>query len=173
MHDHSCCTTHRLNVGRPPPKQQTSPIGGVCTLNPNNAPFALKRFIENAQREIANLSDPDERAAAEERLYAELVRKFTPETPKPFKSQVRDVSIAECNAEQRAEDIEHAKGDAEFDLLARYDDPDDALEPEDCDGDREPRTRMPKTNVAKATTAEIKSWDGRVRLLDGDKEDTG
>lgn len=146
-----------------PPKQHTSPIDGICTLNPNNAPFALKRFLENAQLEIASLSDPDERAAAEQRLHAEMVRKFTPEAPKPVESKVRDVSIAECRAEQRAEDIEHAKADAEFELLAKYNDPDDALEPEDCNGDRELRTRMQKTNVSKATAEDIRSWDGRLK----------
>jgi hypothetical protein len=137
-----------------PPKQQTLPI------KPNNAPFALKRFIENAQREIASLSDPDEIAAAKERLHAEMLRKFTPEEPKPFKSQVRDVSLAECEADLMADHVEYMKQEAESDSLAKLN---DAVEPEVWEEDREPRTRMQKTNVAKATSEEIRSWDGRLK----------
>jgi len=146
-----------------PPKQQTSPIGSVCALNPNNAPFALKRFIENAEREIASLSDPDEIAAARERLHAEMVRKFMPEVPTSTGVRVRDLTLAECEIEQQAEDVEEARQIAESDLLSKYDNPDDAVVPEAWDEDREPRTRMQKTNVGKASTKEIRSWDGRLK----------
>jgi hypothetical protein len=121
---------------------------------------ALKRFIENGEHELATITDSAERAAAAERLHAEMVRKFLPEEPSATMVPVGDV--AERTVEDVLEDIEEAKEDTECRLLEKFNDS-DVNEPEVWDGDREPRTRRQKTNVPKATDVEIRSWDGRLR----------
>jgi hypothetical protein len=118
---------------------------------------ALKRFIENGERELASLPEP-ERTAAAERLHAEMLRKFMPDDPLATMMPLGDV--AERTFEDVLEDEDEAKQDAELRILEKFD---DNTEVEVWDGDREPRTRSQKTKVAKATNVEIRSWDGRVR----------
>jgi hypothetical protein len=131
-------------------------------LKPITISFALKRFIENGERELASLVEP-ELSAAKARLHAEMLRKFMPDKPTFSPPLIRDVSFAECEIDERGDAEEQAKHEAGSDLLAKYDDPDDAIEPENWDGARSPRTRAQKTNITKATVDEIRSWDGRLR----------
>jgi hypothetical protein len=120
---------------------------------------ALKRFLANGERELAKLDEP-ERSAAAARLHAEMLRKFMPDEPvEPLRSGDLAASTSP-DLSLRIDDAEWEKQDAKFDLLEKFD---DTQEPEAWDGERESRTRMQKTNVAKPTTADLSSWDGRLR----------
>jgi|ERR1700679_217655 hypothetical protein len=111
---------------------------------------ALKKFIENGERELEGLEEP-ERSLRAAKLHNELLRRFRPET---FEGDELFDGNALGDGPLTLKDVEDRIIQDHWDKGDNY-----------SDDDSEPRLPKLETNplIDHATAGEIRSWDGRLQ----------
>ena len=123
---------------------------------------ALRRFIEQGERELDELDEP-ERTIHAAKLHNEMLRRFKPEM----------FTGDEEFDGKHIDDEPITQKDVEDTIIEDYWDKTEDVAEDECyndgegDGDSERGPRLPKMKpnplIKHATTGEVKSWDGRLR----------